>query len=481
MLIERAALQPGRQCALRIAGGRIVDIAPRLRPQAGEEVFDAAGAAVLPGLHDHHVHLLAYAAALESVPCGPEHQRSDAGLAAALRHAAENGGEQEAGGRSARAALGERWLRGIGYHDSVAGAIDRDWLDAVVPACPVRIQHRSGQLWILNSRALALLGVRDGDGDDPFERLGGRLTGRLYGADGWLRERLGNPMPTLAGASRRLARFGITGLTDAGPANGVREFEHFAAEQACGNLRQAVLMMGSADLDALPARVGLEVGPTKLYLRESALPSFDELCADIRRSHAASRAVAVHCVTLAELVLAVEAIRHCGAHPGDRLEHASLCSPEALALVKAAGLSVVTQPNFVFERGDAYLAELPVVERAWLYRGRSFLDAGIALAAGTDFPFGDAHPWRALAAAVERRSRGGRALGAAEALTPMQALGLLCTDPQRPGRQARTLALGAPADLCVLDRGWKALLGDLAATRVRLTLRAGEAIWREDA
>jgi predicted amidohydrolase YtcJ len=369
------------------------------------------------------------------------------------------------------------WLRGVGYHASVAGEIDRDWLDAVVPHRPLRIQHRSGQLWILNSRALARLGVADGGGDDPFERSGGRLTGRLYGADAWLRQRLGAALPDLAAASLALARRGVTGVTDASPGNGLQEFEHFAAEQARGQLRQKRAGDGRCAARRCGAARRLAVGPTKLYLREIALPPFDELCDDIRRSHAAGRALAVHCVTLAELVLAVQALRECGAHDGDRIEHASLCSPQAVELLRSARLRVVTQPHFVFERGDAYRADLPAEELGWLYRGRSLVDAGIALAAGSDAPYGDADPWASMAAAVRRRSRGGQSIGAGEALSPLQALGLFGGDPLRPGQGMAALTVGARADLCVTDRPWREMLNELGAVQVRLTLRQGEPIW----
>ena len=49
MLIINARLHAGQACvALRIEGERIVELAPGLRPRTGEEVFDAATAAVLP-------------------------------------------------------------------------------------------------------------------------------------------------------------------------------------------------------------------------------------------------------------------------------------------------------------------------------------------------------------------------------------------------------------------------------------------------
>ncbi|HQZ02023.1 MAG TPA: amidohydrolase family protein [Thauera sp.] len=464
MLITNASLSSATRTALRIDGEHIVDIAPDLRPLPGEDVFDAAGAAVLPGLHDHHLHLLAYAAALDSVHCGPPQLNDAAALAQALvGHAASTG---------------EGWIRGVGYHESVAGEIDRAWLDRVLPHRPVRIQHRSGQLWIFNSAALRRMGVDDGtaSGSDPFERRDGALSGRLYGADHWIRERLGGSMPALDEVSRRLARMGITGVTDASPGNALAEFRHFALERERGALLQDVLMMGSAALDVSWSRPGLAVGPTKIHLRESDLPDFDASCERIRQSHDVGRPVAVHCVTLAELMFAVAALQTAGVRAGDRLEHAALATPEAVALVRDAGLHVVTQPHFVFERGDAYLSALPARDIPALYRARSFVAAGVALGAGSDAPYGDPDPWRAMASALQRTTRAGHLLGADERLTAGGVLRLYASHPLRPGGECRPIETGAVADLCVLDRSWESLFDDLASVRVRLTVGRGRVL-----
>ncbi len=461
MLIVNANTPEHAHVALRTDGEHIVALAPDLAPEPGEIVFDAAGGAVLPGVHDHHLHLLAYAAAIGSVPCGPPQVDCAQALAGALAE---------------RAAGSEGWIRGIGYHESVAGDIDRYWLDRVLPGRPVRIQHRSGQLWIFNSLGLQRLGVDEAGGGDPFERVDGVPTGRLYGADPWVRERLGASMPALGEASRRLARLGITGVTDASPGNGLAEFRHFAAERAAGRLQQSVLMMGSEALASAWTVPGLSVGATKIHLREAALPPFDVLCDRIERSHHAGRSVAVHCVTLVELMLAVTALQAAGVRAGDRLEHAAQASMEAVDLVREAGLRVVTQPNFVFERGDAYLASLPADEMEGLYRAGSFVAAGVAVGAGSDAPYGDPDPWRAIAAALDRRTRAGRVLGAAERLAPATVLDLYCSDPLRPGGARRRLEAGGVADLCVLDRPLVQLFADAAAVDVRLTVARGRII-----
>lgn len=70
MLIRRATLLDGTRVDIRTAE-RIRDVADSLVPERGETVLDAAGATVIPGLHDHHVHVHAAAAALGSVRVGP--------------------------------------------------------------------------------------------------------------------------------------------------------------------------------------------------------------------------------------------------------------------------------------------------------------------------------------------------------------------------------------------------------------------------
>src|SRR6185436_18011267 len=111
-------------------------------PAGADVVIDAAGGALLPGLHDHHVHLLAMAAARASIDVGPPAVTSPTGFDDALRTAA-----------------GDGWVRAVGYHESIAGPLDRRRLDALLPHRPARVQHRSGQLWVLNGAALDLVGL----------------------------------------------------------------------------------------------------------------------------------------------------------------------------------------------------------------------------------------------------------------------------------------------------------------------------------
>jgi predicted amidohydrolase YtcJ len=463
MLIRRAEIADGEIVDVRLRGQRIAEIGAALSASPDEEIIEAAGAALLPGLHDHHIHLRALAASLASVRCGPPQVMDATALAVALRAA------------DARLEPGT-WLRGIAYHESVAGDIDRDWLDAAVADRPLRVQHRSGRLWILNSVALDLIAPNE---QAPLERKAGRWTGRLYDADDWLRPRIKAQPPALQDASRLLARYGVTGVTDTTHHNDAATLQGFADAQARGELLQNLRAMGAATLDVCNETwQRVQRGEHKFHLHEHELPELSELVAAIRRSHEHDRCVAFHCVTRTELVFALAALREAGVRHGDRIEHAAIAPPELVEEIAALGLIVVTQPNFIAERGDAYLRDVAAEDQAWLYRLRGFVDAGVALALSTDAPFGEPNPWAAMQAAVTRRAPAGAVVAAQEALTPDQALRLFLPPLRSPASTARVIANGEAADLCLLVWQLAKALSDLSTVNVRMTLIGGSIAYR---
>ena len=418
LLIVNAEVDGIAPLDIRCREGRIVEIGHAL---AAEDEFrlDAKGGAVIPGLNDHHIHLFALAAASGSTACGPPDVRDAAGLQRALAEAPGTG-----------------WIRGVGYHESVAGMLTRDLLDRLGGDRPIRIQHRSGKMWFLNSAAERELGLAVPDG-------------QLFRGDALLRERLAADADfrrTVEATSRRLAAYGVTGITDATPTNDtatVRLYERL-------EVFQRVNLMGD---ESLPS------GSLKIMLDDAALPDLDALVARIGKAHERDRAVAFHCVTRTELVFALSALRDAGTVPGDRIEHASVTDAASMALLRDTprgpnDLTVVTQPNFIAERGDAYVADVPAADHGNLYRCRGFIDAGIPLGGGTDAPFGDPDPWAAMNAAVNRTTADGRVLGAVERLTPERALALFTTPLADPGGQPRRIVVGASADLCMLRRPW---------------------------
>ena len=74
-MIQRAVTLDGIAVDVRISD-RIDVVAQSLTPRPGEDLLDAAGGTVLPGLHDHHVHLRSLAASRASVDVGAGDRKS---------------------------------------------------------------------------------------------------------------------------------------------------------------------------------------------------------------------------------------------------------------------------------------------------------------------------------------------------------------------------------------------------------------------
>jgi len=438
LLITRAEVR-GDVVDVRIEGGRVTAVGPEL-DRRGTTRIEAGGAALLPGLHDHHLHLLAMAAARRSLD-----------VAAAASPATFDDVVRQAD----RALAPDRWLRIIGLDDR-HGRVDRTRLDALAPDRPIRAQHRSGAAWVLNSRALAAVGEVSDDG-------------WLHRHDAELGRRWADDAPDLAPVGAELARFGVTGVTDATPFDDPSGLAVLADARSNGQLPQRVTAMGGPALTSPAPPTGLELGPVKVLVADDALPSIGQLTAWFRTAHDAGRPVAVHCVTRVGLVFALAAWADAGATVGDRIEHGSVIPVELLTTIADLGLTVVTQPAFVRARGDAYLAEVEPDDVDHLYRCGSLIDAGIPVGLSTDAPFGPADPWTAIASAVDRRTASGAPIGPSEAITPTDALDRLLTAPTDPGGAPRRIEPGAPADLCLLDRPLADALADLPSERVRAT------------
>jgi len=428
MLIQRATLLDGTVTDIRL-GPRINEVGGNLVAQPGENVLYAAGGTVLPGLHDHHVHMRSAASALASVSVGPPDVSTKEQLAQTLSNAIPGS---------------DGWIRAVGYHESVAGELDRATLDVLLPGIPVRVQHRSGALWILNSAALGRVG------------MAAHLDGRLRSADRGWSDALQRRETDLTELSRRLTAVGVTGVTDATPDLDADDMVALQVAQERGHFRPRVHFLS----------------PGKKILHDDRL-DLDALTDWIIDRHSAGRPVAVHCVTMAQLMVTVAALRAAGSHPLDRIEHAAVVPDDNLADLADLAVTVVTQPNFIAERGDQYLAEVPAAEHAQLWRAGSLLKANVQVALSTDMPFGRGDPWATMRAAVHRTTPSGAVLNACECISAGEALTMFLGWPDRPG-QPRTVETGQPGDLCVLTQPPAAVLAELDAGMVAATVIGGE-------
>lgn len=441
---------------VRVRRGRIVELGTGLVPSDGT-VLDADGGALLPGLHDHHLHLHALAADADSVRCGPPDVRDGRALAAALADAP-----------------GDGWIRGVGYVETVAGVLDTEGLDTYCSVRPVRMQHRSGAVWILNSLAVGLVGLDSATHPGVERDDRGRATGRVWRADTWLRSRLpdaGPPDLTTVGAL--LARYGITGITDATPDLSESSLAALLAAAATGAIPQRLNLLGVPLGGRVDPAAGATVGAYKIVLADSGLPDIDSLIATVERAHAADRPVAVHCVSREALLILLAVFAQTGTVAGDRVEHGALIPAESRDTLRRLGIQVVTQPGFLAHRGDDYLRRVDPGDLRDLYRCRSLSTAGVGLALSSDAPYGPVDPWTVIAAAADRRAPTGETVGPAERITARAALDRYLGPLDDPGGAAREVVPGAVADLVLLDRRVTDQCSAPSADAVRATVIGG--------
>jgi predicted amidohydrolase YtcJ len=464
--------------AIAIGEGRVLALGTRsgLRRLADGDTsrIDCGGATVLPGLVDPHLHLLGLAARHAHLDCGAPHVRSvDALLDAVAAHA--------------RGLATDAWVRGEGLDET---RLDRlptaAELDAAAGGRRVRLRHRSRHASVLSVRALALLAARDARG-----RAWESPSGLVVGREERLR-RLVGPLPEpvlaagLAAAARELAALGVTTVADATP-RGPRALVPLADAVSTGRFPLRVYAMRRPGTRVWSAIGRLRPGAVKLLVEEGPdgmRPRPATLARRVAAAAASGAQVAVHCVGASTLVAALAAFaavpRRARVGRRHRLEHVAECPPSLVASIAALGLVVVTNPAFVYWRGDVYRAETTGPARAWLYRARSLAAGGVTLAAGSDAPVVPPSPWVAMAAARSRVTASGAVLGPAERLGPGSALRLFTTGAafalgdDRLGR----LVPGAPADLAVVEPDpLRAPPDEVRETRVRLVLVDGERVW----
>ncbi|WP_435769647.1 amidohydrolase family protein [Nocardioides sp. SYSU DS0651] len=430
-LLLRGALLDGRLVDCRLADGVVAELAPRLEPHPGEPVLEAGGGALLPGLHDHHVHVLAAAAARASLDLrGGPLPAADASLGGPA--AADDGG----------------WLRVVGLGDDDATRAD---LDAVWPGRPVRAQHRSGALWVLSSAAIEELG----DHLTEEERRTGRVwreRGRWEGALAAL-----DLTAQLTEVGTAYARWGVTGLTDATP-----DLEPSALATVRAAVPQRVCSLGP----------GVRALPRKVLVTDHDDDAWPRLRAGVAAARAEGRPVALHAVSATALALVLAVLDEVGVVPGDRVEHAAVCDDRTADRLAELGLVVVTQPSVAARRGAAMLEEAEPAERPWLWRVRGLVERGVPVVLSSDAPYGDPDPWTTIRLAASAGPGPGSPWLGDESIDPGVALRSYLTSPADPAGAVRRVEPGAPADLCLLDSPLSEVLDRVVAGATESPVRA---------
>lgn len=486
---------PGRPpvTGLLVEGERVVAAgsADQLRDEAAV-VVDLPGAAVIPGLHDAHLHTAGYARSLSEVDL-----RDAAGLDEVLRRVAAHaatlppGAPVTGGGWYA-----DGWQQRVQPH--------RSQLDALLGDRPALLSSKDEHSAWANTAMLRLAGV-DADTPDP---AGGSIDRDEAGEPtGLLREhatRLGwdalsaNYSETtgeLTAAMRRaLQRLLSMGLTAVHDIDGEDARAAFAALHADGQLPLRVhKAIRVEQLDAAIAQgrrsgdgdAWLSTGPVKMFA-DGALGSHTcDMTTDFAGDPGNSGMAVTDTAVLAEragtaLDAGISVATHAiGDHAAQRvldayqqvlgerggalaaglklrIEHAQYLRPEDLPRIAAMGVIASMQPTHCttdFELTDQLLAGHRVLAYGW----KSLAAAGIALAFGSDAPVESPAPLPGLAAAVGRVRRDGRPAGGwqpGERLTSVQALAAYTSGPAFAAGREHELGLLQPgflADLVALD------------------------------
>jgi predicted amidohydrolase YtcJ len=474
-------------------------LAEDLELSKGVQIIDCGGGTIVPGFVDAHLHVFALADRLLSVDLGPRSGvRSIGALVGRLREAA------------ARLGPGQ-WLKGKGYDNfalTEGRHPDRWDLDAASPDHPVKLTHRSHHAHVLNSLALARVGIDRYTPDPPgglVERdlETGEPTGLLFELGALLSERIPTPESGqldrgIERASRELLSVGVTTFQDAGQTNGSLRWEQLRRWKRERMLRQRVsVLLGWEGFQeflhggraAFPPAPGLKLGGLKIVLDRTTgdlHPSRAELRRMVREAHRRGWSVAVHAVEEETLEAALEAFEALSGEPSlgaprHRIEHCSLCPPRLLRRLAAARVSVVTQPSFLFFHGDRYLKTVAPEHIPDLYPMGAIAAAGVRVAASSDGPVVPARPLTGIAAAVTRRAESGAVLAPDQRVGVDRALRMHTSDAAWVlglERQVGSVAVGKRADLVVLSGNpLTTPIDELGEIEAVMTLVGGEVIW----
>lgn len=490
-------LQP-RPEAMAIANGHVQALGGRIeleRAWGGTACrLDLDGAAAVPGFTDSHLHLLSAGLVLEQVQL--------AGCPS-LRRMLELVAE-------AAVALGEGdWVLGRGWDQDFF--VERRYpvrqdLDQVCGGRPALLTRACGHCSVANTKALELAGIGPGTPEPPGGRIErdqatGEPTGVLHErAAGLVRAAIGEPsLDTKRRGLERAMRLALSsGLvavhpddvrSAGGAATALRLYEELLPRLGGPRVRLDVSEFALDELLASGLRTGsgdpmISVGAIKLFVdgslgaRTAALtrPYADDpgqsgmvvqeresFMRQVGRAHAHGFQVAIHAI--GDLAVdwsldAIEAAQVAGPRwdARHRVVHVQITRPDHPARFRALGAVAEIQPKFVTTDKlwvDARVgSELARTSYAW----KTFLDAGVRCAGGSDAPVEPLQPLLGLYAAVTRQGLDGEPAGGwypHERLSAEEAMRLFTLGGAYAGHSEQwrgSLSPGKAADFVVLDR-----------------------------
>ena len=424
-------------CEVVIEEGRVSDILRAVVPGPKRQKLDGAGGAVVPGLWDHHAHVLATAALDWSVNVAQIREINE--FIGTLRQAIRRSTEPE--------------IRVVGYDELELGELTGPRLDRMIEtSVPIRVQHRSGHQWVYNNAAQRALGQSVQTPEDgvvwrePTSRPNAKFTRQVRHA--------------VHGVIQKLIASGCVGVSDMSATATAEDIRALRA------LLEPTLFLEAYGEPNNGSGFIKHIASDHEYQDPDEVASWMENVDD---------KVAIHTVSAETLALITSAGEDLGPHV--RLEHVFMASDDLLTSLAGRGVELGVHPGFIRTHGNRVLANYPIDEAAQYQRLGAMRDAGFSMFGGTDRPYATESLWECMQAAVDRRTRTGQVISADQALTPEQAFALFTRGGLQHDAEAPRLAVGQPADLCVIDRIWGSARDDLAQVSVVLTLAGGLMTW----
>jgi predicted amidohydrolase YtcJ len=418
----------GHAQALAVRDGKILAVGStdEIRKLAGPrtQIEDLGGKTVLPGFIDAHMHLVSVGLRESGYYLDLSQARSLEETLALVRarvHQTEK----------------DQWVLGRGWDESrwpEHRYITKADLDRIAPEHPVVLVRVCGHILCANSVALKKISVtpRVGEFDEPSgllrEETAWAFLQQLQPSDDQIRDAI------VAGV--KLAhRLGVTAIHDIAKPAHIRTYMALhQAHQLKLRVRLNIEVHYLDQLIALGLRTGfgdefLKLGAIKFFadgslgarnaaLREpyqtpSGLFAFagqwpakmngpgeawgklnyeqSELNRLVKRAHEHGFQVMIHAIGDRAIDAALEALSGATPERRHRIEHAELLHSEQIARMRELGIIASMQPNFLQWSGPGglYEARLGPERDAHIDPHRKVLDAGVALAFGSDgMPFG---------------------------------------------------------------------------------------------
>lgn len=522
--------------AVAVRGGKIVAVGTREAVFAAErggatELRDLRGRTLIPGFVDGHSHftevgLLAVTANLLSPPDGPV--SSIAGMQAALRAYIATSALVKTHGVVIGMNLDNSQLK-EGRNPT------RQELDAVSADLPIFVVHQSGHLAMLNSRALALVGIA-ADNPDPD---GGVIEREADGKtpNGVLQENaffqiFGKMLPAFSPAEQRAMieaaqkvyiENGFTTVQDG--KTSAPSVRGLPALNAAGVLKVDVVsypdLIAMADEPVLKGplmsrdyaghfrfggvKVTLDGSPqgktawfTRPYVEPppgqkagyAGFPAFTDAklqdWVDLAyRNHWQLMAHANGDAAIDQLIRAVRQAQATHGYPDSRtvMIHGQFTRADQVGDLKALGVFPALFPMHTYNWGDYHRSSVAGPARAeTISPGRWFLKVGAQMSIHSDAPVVFPYSMKVLASAVNRTTRTGYVLGPEQRLTPLEALHAMTLWPAYQHFEEATkgsLEVGKRADMVILSANPLSLKpADLEKIRIEETIKDGVSIYR---